>query len=559
VDRVTFFAYAPYVAVEPTTGKLSQTDISVGKDKWGITGMTRNTAAGDPIIKYIASFKTAEAVDLCWGVCNQSDWAKVQEGTAQTFEIGKPWFNVERPANINQKLKFTFKHALAKMQIQVNEFNDSYVSSTDMPTQTRIWIRSVRFKGFTMKGALNLNNETPNKPYWMNYNGIGDLEADDEVVIYDGRKDGKEGVTGSVATNEKTLGLNTQFIETEASYGSGVWNATPAGVNKDLTNLFNESGIFYVIPTDDNMEVEIVYDVETIDANLGTKLSDGKTAGSHIENRISKSIKFGDDITKLEAGKAYTIKLHLGMNSVKFDAAVTDWEDMAAPDIDLPANMPAYEAKSTTGKLEIPGADTQFTFAVYGLKGGENVTADVSAIASATAKVNSTGDFSTPDNRANASGVVYVQVSSFDKNNTIKDLAAKAITVTGAQTSATTINVTQKAQPMTLVGKATTSDRITYTLRSNLTGSEGDLAAVKGTVAAATDIKVWYDGAAMAVVGAGDTPNEAQVSFDWSAGTLKFATTRDAAKIIKVYLKAGDVPAETVSFMGDGTALPIIP
>ena len=524
--------------------------------------MTRNTAAGDPIIKYIASFKTAEAVDLCWGVCNQSDWAKVQEGTAQTFEIGKPWFNVERPANINQKLKFTFKHALAKMQIKVNEFNDEYKANGDMPAQTRIWIRSVRFKGFTMKGALNLNNETPNKPYWMNYNGIGDLEADDEVVIYDGRKDGKEGVSGSVATNEKTLGLTNQFIETEASYATSAWATSGdhhTGVTATLTNLFENSGIFYVIPTDDNMEVEIVYDVETIDANLGTKLSDGKTAGSHIENRISKSIKFGDDITKLEAGKAYTINLHLGMNSVKFDAAVTDWEDMAAPDIDLPANMPAYEAKSPTGKLEIPGADTQFTFAVYGLKGGENVTADVSAITSATAKVNSTGDFTTtPDNRANASGVVYVQVSSFDKNNTIKDLAAKAITVTGAQTSATTINVTQKAQPMALQGVASTSDRITYTLKSKLTGSVGNLADVKGTVTAPTDIKVWYDGAVMEVITSG-TLTEANVLLNWDEGTLKFATARDAAKIIKVYLKAGDVPAETVSFMGDGTALPIIP
>jgi len=37
-------------------------------------------------------------------------------------------------------------------------------------------------------------------------------------------------------------------------------------------------------------------------------------------------------------GNVYTIKLHLGMNSVKIDAAVTEWAEGGSAEVDLPAN-----------------------------------------------------------------------------------------------------------------------------------------------------------------------------------------------------------------------------
>ena len=62
--------------------------------------------------------------------------------------------------------------------------------------------------------------------------------------------------------------------------------------------------------------------------------------GSSIENRITKTINFTTAAgpAGLESGKAYTIKLHLGMNSVKYDAAVGDWETGDAGEAWLPAN-----------------------------------------------------------------------------------------------------------------------------------------------------------------------------------------------------------------------------
>ena len=582
-DKVTFFAYAPYVDVE-TSGKLSATDIAAGKDKWGITSMTRNVTAGDPIIKYIASFDKDKAVDLCWGVCQNSDWQLVQTGQAQKIDLGKPWLNVQRPADASalsattgQKVKFQFRHALAKMHIDIDAFVNGYTNEKPLDSKTRIWVRSVRFTGFTMKGALNLNNETPNQPYWMNYNGIGDLVADGDVIVYDGRKDGKEGVSGAIATNEKVLGLNKQLIQDENQIVNKAWITTGtnyrSGVQKDdgagtpkAQQLFENGGIFYVIPTGDNMNIEIVYDVETINSQLGTTVSDSKTAGSTIENRISKTIEFGSGNSVLEAGKAYDIHLHLGMNSVKFDAAVVDWEDMADPDIDLPANMPAYKATTTDGELNIPGAATSTVFAIYGLKGGEAVSFTSSAVPGATAesafKINSTGDFSgTLDKRANASGVVYVQVSGITANTKVTDLPAANIVLTGALSGATTIGVVQKAAELAMTEPSSKAVANSYALRRK-TGTGG---AAEDWSAATTNcpnldgytgnplptqkyIRVWRNGAELEKVPSPTTA--AQFSFTEATGTITFATDVVKSKdIIKVTIQPGaGLPEETISF-----------
>jgi hypothetical protein len=396
-DKLTFFAYAPYVKVVPTSGKVARTttdpdaDDTKYQESYGITGMTKNTTQGDPILKYIASFDNTKSVDLCWGVADKGDgaaWNIVQTGNPQTeIKDGMPWIDLERPAGVDQKVRFTFKHATAQMRVSIDADIDVDGRGHDNPLtkKTRIWVREVKFKGFTMKGSLNLNNEDPSIPKWLDYNGQNELVAED-VIVYDGRKDGKEGVAGAVATNEKVLGLNPALIQDGVYmkgddadddvydkdhdvvvYGVDATGATKKetdwerpGVTETAVNLFrynnaenksqkdaiNEGNeFFHVIPVNDNFEVEIVYDVETVDANLAQNLSDGATKGSSIENRISKTITFGSD-QQLKAGHSYTLKLHLGMNSVKFDAAVSEWIDEVAQDVDLPLNTPVFAAQA---------------------------------------------------------------------------------------------------------------------------------------------------------------------------------------------------------------------
>ena len=186
-DKVTYFAYAPWVDVVATSGKLK--DTSDGKETWGITGMTRNNNQGDPILKYIGSFDTQYSVDLCWGVIDNGDanWNIVNDGTVQSgLKSGLPWLNVYRPAQTYQPVRFTFKHATAQMKVSIDAdvdiTSDADHSTAEVDPKTRVWVRQVTFTGFAMKGALNLNNEVAYKPLWLDYNGQNDIVSEDLVV-----------------------------------------------------------------------------------------------------------------------------------------------------------------------------------------------------------------------------------------------------------------------------------------------------------------------------------------------------------------------------------------
>ena len=356
-DRVSFFAYAPFIAAVASTGKVA------GATK-NIIGFTRNNAPGDPMVKYVVDLNPASSVDLVWGTIGTNSFA-AKDGTSYTA-TGLPWLNVKRPeysGAATEKVKFQFEHALSQLNVQVDHFADvaTYAAGNNVNGKTRIWIRSISFTGFTTQGALNLNNITSKEALWMGLNG-DDLVTGEEVAIYDGRKDGKEAT--AAATNEKVTGLNPNLIQSVAytlAAAAGTDNAGQAYAAGDLTagalpgvvaipqNLFNPESVtgyvaqteikadepIFVIPTGDAVKVTIAYDVETVDESLSTFLSDNKTHGSSVSNVITKTITGFD---KMENGKKYTIKLHLGMNSVKFDADVSAWGANTDGTADLPEN-----------------------------------------------------------------------------------------------------------------------------------------------------------------------------------------------------------------------------
>ena len=104
-------------------------------------------------------------------------------------------------------------------------------------------------------------------------------------------------------------------------------------------NLFagakTASDAIFVIPTNERMTITVVYDIMTRDTLLSQNLSDGFTKGSRVQNKISQTLQ---DL-KLEAGKAYTIKLVVGIESVKVTVEVAEWDDTEAEQkVDLPYN-----------------------------------------------------------------------------------------------------------------------------------------------------------------------------------------------------------------------------
>ena len=469
IDKVTFFAYAPYVDVNPTTGKVT------GDAASGITAVSRNTNTGDPVVWYKGSFKPSEAVDLCWGTVasDAQDWAIIQDNGIQRFDAGLPWLNVQRPKGVtaaDQKLKFQFKHALSQLNIQIDADPDltAHNETDTLQAGTKVYVRSITINGLASKGSLNLNNIVAGEPLWQSYYGSGSIYAE-TATIRDGRRDGKEGVAGATAVNETLTGLNPQIISDDGN--------TTTGVTHELQNLFDATALtdaIYTIPTGEPITVSIVYDVETADRYLTGVVSDGVTNGISIENKITKEVVFGED-EYLKAGKKYTLILHLGLNSVKFDAAVGEWSDNSgSADSWHPGNgdssgsgtTPATPTKPQAAIATAPAAVTGLT---YSGSAQPLVTAGSSdegtvqyAIGNASGPM---GAFSTTVPTGTNAGTYYIWykvVGDADHS----DSAPQKLTVTVAKAAAT---LTLAAGDLAFAA----TDLVNATLTKAVTASEG--------------------------------------------------------------------------------------
>lgn len=331
IDKVSFFAYAPYVEVTPSNGMVT------GDNKSGIVALSRNSVGGDPMVKYVVNMDPGQGVDLCWGVSKNGLTASV-DGNNNHVAKGAPYIDVVKLKQ-GDKIEYDFRHALSAINVTIDAIVDATTATagTAVDANTKIYVRSVSFEGLATKGALNLNSTVANGPLWTDYSGSG-IPVAEVLTVYDGRRDGKEGVEGAVAGNETPTGLNPVLVQSRP-YGA---TGETAGVTKTAVNLFNSTSStasVFVIPSNEPLKVTIVYDVETKDDKLATLLSDGVTHGSTVENAISKSIQIGGHDFSLEAGKKYNIALHIGLTSVQFDASVSTWEGgTTSTDINVPQN-----------------------------------------------------------------------------------------------------------------------------------------------------------------------------------------------------------------------------
>ncbi|MBR1484185.1 MAG: hypothetical protein IJ612_00635, partial [Prevotella sp.] len=512
VDKVSFFAYAPYVDVAATSGK-----VDADKNTWGIAGLSKNSATGDPVVKYIASFDPLYTVDLCWGVANGEVWNKTNGGS-QTMKAGLPWIDVERPLSTDVatgSLKFTFLHALSQLQVKVDAAVDALDPGTALEGDTKIYVRSISFTGVAQKGALNLNNTQSGKALWLNYNGTDELESGDVMTLYDGLKDGKEG-TGQAASNEKLLGFNPNII-------SNLGNTTP-GVTETAVDLFANSTAF-VIPSGETMTVTITYDVETPDNNLAGYLSDGVTHGSSIQNVISKEVHFGSN-DYLENGKKYVLNLHLGMNSVKFDAEVTAWDPTAIErDVELPFNAVSF-ASGTNATLNLAATATaaEAVFYVTGLDKSATpmATFDTGSLLTLTA--------ATLDDTQRASrGYVKVTPTGLIANTTTSKRTG-SITVTDAAGAVSVITINQVAHELGLTNPPTFDGTDKFTFAPTATDVT-DLAAAGITVV------VKKDGTDLALT----------TDYIISGLDIQLVTAAAPTEVYTFTITANDAPAETVT------------
>ena len=319
-DKLTFFAYAPY---------------SAGGNG---TNFIFNNNSGLPTLNFAVNETVKDQQDLLWA--------------APHVNLTKNAAN----ADIDDAVKFEFKHALARIGFDVQTMIDKVNSDTDgtaddetktegegesvvtvpdngssLDASTTVVVKQVTLSGkFITSGTLAWT-EGDAGTYTA---AITNSTAPTVNTIYTLKAEMPSGVGATLATNFKAEN-QTHSLGAKSSkltiYGQSV-DETEAQLNCDESYIM-------IIPkhfedkdgteNDDILTIEVTYDVVTADANL--------TSGySQVTNVISTSFTG----INFQAGKAYKFSLHLGLTSVKLTASVDNWIDGNNTETDYAVNVP---------------------------------------------------------------------------------------------------------------------------------------------------------------------------------------------------------------------------
>ena len=315
VGKLSFFAYAPYTAVTPNTGNATENATT------GIKGLSNNTATTDPTVSY----SLEGGVDLLWGTAG-TNGATVNDAA----QAGKTLTNGKAPVNVdltkmktNGKVSFLFKHALARIgsiNVLADIDKDGEATGGSLSETTKIYVESV-----TIENGLT-TGESPVSTL------IGDGTLDLTTGVW---TPGNNKFTLSKSISGESLNPAIRVASTTPeTVGEKAWEQifTTTGVTTTPANLYDASSVspIMLIPgADQTLKVTISYWVTTKDDNL----SRGYTWTPNPT--ISKTISLGT----LEMNKSYSLTLHLGLNSVKFTASVSEWDNAASSSVDLPVNV----------------------------------------------------------------------------------------------------------------------------------------------------------------------------------------------------------------------------
>lgn len=297
-DKLSFLAYAPYVKHNNATSGAIDGDTS-----YGITALTGNAATTDPKVSYTVATDPKEAVDLLWAVAPASFTYKDVHNADVTVAEGMPLLNLTKPAH-DYVIRFNFKHATSRLGLKIIGAFDQVAEGGTLDNKTKVTVKEIKLvdvPAYT-SAVLNLNNTAAGVPLW-------------------------ESATGTTATFTVD---GTNLNSTIKDSGTDAVQ-TVEGVIASEKNVFVDDNTFFtLIPKagSTDVKVQITYYVTTEDADL-------KGGFSRVENVITKTVNFASGFA---AGKANTIKITLGLTSVKLDAVVENWDVLAATNVDLPIN-----------------------------------------------------------------------------------------------------------------------------------------------------------------------------------------------------------------------------
>jgi len=341
---LNFFAYAPYVGENVTSGSTTYTfEPSSGRFKsesssyldavsteYGILRMRANNAAGHPKIQYRLAQGT-NFVDLLWGMRPNGTY---DETDNEDNTISSDGYNTDlTKQSTAERVDFKFKHALAKIGgsdgLKILVDVDNNTTSGETGAGTLAGTTSVTVQGITIAnsadaivtdGWFDLTNGT-----WASYENGTALTLGTVT----------EGGAFNVIIGNTDLNADIYSAANSNTYTPSSTSWSVAGVTTTAKDVYKSTATpFYLMPgvANQKLKIGITYEIRTYDENLSGNYS---TISQTITNEVI--------LPSLSPNTNYKLIIHLGLTSVKFSAVVDSWDNAtgtgAEQSIFLPSNV----------------------------------------------------------------------------------------------------------------------------------------------------------------------------------------------------------------------------
>lgn len=291
-DKVSFFAYAPYVASGNANGIV----------------LSDNSVAGAPTATITLPDDLSQTIDFV---------AAVQ-------------MNKTHSESANNNVIFKLKHEMTRVKVQA-KLNKLVYDANDAKKRTFVVIKDVKFNNkldFYKSGKYTFSTSTDD-----NQRGTWAPATDDSK-------------TTSLDLNEAMAKETIKVTGAKGESGSGNYQKGEAGiklVNTDPVPLIKDDQYLFLIPvanlTDGQATATIEYDIVTEDSNLAV--------GYSCTNAI-KTVKL--PAGTLQQGKSYNYTFIINLDEIVLDATVEKWDETASGnDINVPYTPDDATVKTNPG------------------------------------------------------------------------------------------------------------------------------------------------------------------------------------------------------------------
>ena len=290
IDRVSFFAYAPFVDIDAVAYHDPDEAMTAAADPAftgeGILSLPGETSTGAPKIAYSVAKRPAFSVDLMYGVAAEE--ASGLQGAV--VSEGMPFLDMTK-MQTGDCLDYRFCHALTRLMAYAD-----VIDNDDEPVDflnTKLVISDIVLSGGQVlykRGVLNLQNTEANTPEW----------------------EGKAGVVGSMTDYMATTMRHTD----EGKFTNTYFAHQPLGVSTTEQSLFGlgvdgrTAAALMFIAGEPSAATPREWPLLTVTYHVIRR--DGSEPFGYTDTEVTREVKLKN--VEFEPGETTVLRLHFDFN-----------------------------------------------------------------------------------------------------------------------------------------------------------------------------------------------------------------------------------------------------